>query len=236
MNIAHRTGRIIRSLTSRRTLLVWTGLLSIAIGVVLGCDARIRRVASDKVFDDPTVLPHNTVGLVLGTSQRIRGGEPNLYFAYRIDAAVALYKAGKVDRLLVSGDNGTIYYNEPWVMRKALIAAGVDSAHITLDYAGFRTLDSVVRAKAVFGQQRFTVISQRFHNERAVYIANRLGIDAIGYNARDVHKSQGFRTRVREKLARVKVFVDILFDVGPRFLGDPVNITDPQTADTLSVE
>lgn len=187
-------------------------------------DRRIRTGTAEHVFDRIEQIPHKRVGVVLGTSEKVRSGRPNLFFEHRMKAAVELYRSGKVDRLLVSGDNRTIHYNEPWAMRKALMAAGVDSTHITLDYAGFRTLDSVVRAREVFGQQSFTVISQRFHNERAVYIARRKGIDAIGYNARDVDAYRGFRTRLREKLARVKVFLDLIFGVEPRFLGESVTI------------
>jgi SanA protein len=187
-------------------------------------DRSIRTRTAEHVFDRIEQIPHKRVGVVLGTSEKVRSGRPNLFFEHRMKAAVELYRSGKVDRLLLSGDNRTIHYNEPWAMRKALIAAGVDSTHITLDYAGFRTLDSVVRAREVFGQQSFTVISQRFHNERAVYIARRKGIDAIGYNARDVDAYSGFRTRLREKLARVKVFLDLIFGVEPRFLGESVTI------------
>ncbi len=185
-------------------------------------NAHIAKRSAAYLYDDVESVPHNHVGLVLGTSDRVRSGRPNLYFAHRIAAAAELYHNCKVDRLLVSGDNATMYYNEPWVMRKALIAAGVDSSNITLDYAGFRTLDSMVRAKAVFGQQRFTVISQRFHTERAVYIARSKGIEAIGYNARDVDMQRGFKTQLREKAARIKVFIDLLFGVEPRFYGEPM--------------
>lgn len=188
------------------------------------CDRRIGKLTAQHVFDRIEQIPHNRVGVVLGTSEKVRSGRPNLFFEHRMKAAVELYRSGKVDRLLLSGDNRTIHYNEPWAMRKALIAAGVDSTHITLDYAGFRTLDSMVRAREVFGQQSFTVISQRFHNERAVYIARHKGIDAIGYNARDVDAYSGFRTKLREKLARVKVFLDLLMGVEPHFLGEPVPI------------
>lgn len=194
------------------------------IGLAWWCNAHIASRAAVHLHDDMATLPHNRVGVVLGTSEKVRGGRPNLYFQHRIEAAAALYHAGKVDRLLLSGDNGTIHYNEPWAMRKALIAAGVDSTHITLDHAGFRTLDSMVRAREVFGQQRFTVISQRFHNERAVYLARQAGIDAIGFNARDVDAHRGFRTMLREKAARVKVFWDLAVGTGPRYLGEPVPI------------
>lgn len=138
-----------------------------------------------------------------------------------------------VRHLLLSGDNGTLSYNEPREMRRALMAAGVDSARITLDFAGFRTLDSMVRAKKVFGQQRFTVISQHFHNERAVYLARRLGIEAIGFDARDPQAWWGPRAWLRERLARVKVFIDLLMGTQSRFLGEPVVLTlELSAADT----
>jgi len=199
-------------------------LTCIAGATIWWSDRRIRTTTAQYVFDRIEQIPHKRVGVVLGTSEKVRSGRPNLFFDHRMKAAVELYRSGKVDRLLLSGDNRTIHYNEPWAMRKALIAAGVDSTHITLDYAGFRTLDSMVRAREVFGQQSFTVISQRFHNERALYIARHKGIDAIGYNARDVDAYSGFRTKLREKLARVKVFLDLLMGVEPHFLGEPVPI------------
>ncbi|HOY29822.1 MAG TPA: ElyC/SanA/YdcF family protein [Flavobacteriales bacterium] len=147
-----------------------------------------------------------------------------MYFTHRMKAAAELYHAGKVQHLLLSGDNGRKGYNEPADMRRALIQAGVDSTNITLDYAGFRTFDSMVRAREVFGQDRFTVISQRFHNERAIYIAQQAGLQAIGFNAKDVTGRSGWRTALREKAARVKVFVDMALGIDPKFLGDPVEL------------
>lgn len=194
----------------------------IAILLLVTCDQVIKLRSRHYLHDSVAATPLNDVGLVLGTSDRARGGGTNLFFKYRIEAAAALYHAGKVKHLLVSGDNGTLSYNEPRQMRRALMAAGVDSAHITLDFAGFRTLDSVVRAKKVFGQQGYTVISQRFHNERAVYLARFYGIDAIGFNAADPPPRWSMRTWLRERLARVKLFIDLLVGKKPRFLGDPV--------------
>ncbi len=188
------------------------------------CDTHIRSTTQTALFDRAGDIPYNRVGVVLGTSEKGRGGGPNAYFTHRIKAAAELYHAGKVDHLLLSGDNGRRDYNEPVDMRRALIAAGVDSTDITLDYAGFRTFDSMVRAREVFGQERFTVISQRFHNERAIYIAQRSGLAVVGYNAADVTGRWGWRTRLREKAARVNVFVDLLLGVEPHFLGDPVEI------------
>jgi SanA protein len=208
--------------------LIGSGL---AIIMLLCCDLIIRRSTSGSLHDTIGSIPVNEVGLVLGTSDRARGGGTNLFFKHRIESAVALFRAGKVNHLLVSGDNGTLSYNEPRQMRRALMAAGIDSSRITLDFAGFRTLDSVVRAKEVFGQSRLTIISQRFHNERAVFIARRYGIDAIGFNAPDPPAWWGIRTWFRERLARVKVFTDLALGAKPRFLGEPIAI--PSAADLL---
>ncbi|MBL7964031.1 MAG: YdcF family protein [Flavobacteriales bacterium] len=202
-------------------------------GLVIYCDQRVSRTAAPYVFDRVEDVPHHHVGLVLGTTHRARGGRPNLYFTHRMEAATALLAGGGVDFLLLSGDNRTQQYNEPMAMRKALLAAGVDSSRIVLDHAGLRTFDSVVRAREVFGQEGFVVISQRFHNERAVYIARYLGIDAVGFNAADVDRLYSLRTLLREKMARVKLFLDLWTGVQPRFLGDPVPI--PTTVDSAIV-
>ncbi len=197
------------------------------------CDRVIRTHTAAHMYDRLAEVPVHDVGLVLGTSHRSRSGGPNPWFAHRMRAAAELYHTGRVRHLLVSGDNATVGYNEPLAMRRALQELGVDSADIVMDHAGFRTFDSVVRAREVFGQQRFTVVSQRFHNERAVYIAQRLGIPAVGYNAQDVEGMRGMRTRLREKGARVKVFLDLLLGTRPRFLGDPVPVGEaPVVLDT----
>lgn len=215
----------------RRRWLRLVGLCCLlALALLVTADQAISRGARPYLFGTADAIPANEVGLVLGTSHRARGGGGNPYFNHRIAAALELYRAGKVRHLLLSGDNGTMSYNEPREMRRALMAAGVDSARITLDFAGFRTLDSVVRAKQVFGQQRFTVISQRFHNERAVYLARHLGIEAIGFDAPDPQAWWGPRVWLRERLARVKVFLDLIMGTQPRFLGEPVPLRIEQPA------
>ena len=148
----------------------------------------------------------------------------NLFYKYRIDATVSLMNAGKIKYVVVSGDNHIEEYNEPEMMKADLMAQGIDSTKIFLDYAGFRTFDSMVRLREIFGQKSVTVISQAFHNERAIYIGSREGIASIGYNAKDVGKSFGLRVQLREKLARVKVFVDYLFGTDPHFLGPKIEI------------
>jgi SanA protein len=198
--------------------------LVIMIALVWSCDYVIRRSAEGRVYTHVDDIPHRHVGLLLGTSKYLGSGVNNRYYQYRIDAALKLWQSGKVNVFVISGDNSRKDYNEPETMRNDLIAAGVDSTRIALDYAGFRTLDSVVRVKEIFSQDSITVISQRFHNERAIYLAGKHGIDAIGFNARDVEVSSGLKNQLREKFARVKVFVDQLFGVEPKFLGPKVVI------------
>lgn len=187
-------------------------------------DKRIVSQSQPFIYADVNQLPHNKVGLLLGTSKLLRSGAPNQYFKFRIEATVALFRAKKIDCVIISGDNSRMGYNEPLDMKQQLMRAGISDSCIFLDYAGFRTFDSVVRANKIFGQTSFTVISQKFHNQRAVYVAQQLELDAVGFNAQDVSAYSGFRTQFREKLARVKVFVDFLFDKEPKFLGEPIQI------------
>ena len=196
----------------------------IAFVFVYFCNKTIMQVSKGKLYSRPDVIPFNKVGLLLGTSKYLVDGRPNLYYLFRIQAAVELYKHGKIKYIIVSGDNGTTDYNEPEDMRNDLIAQGVDASHIYLDHAGFRTFDSIVRLKRIFGQESVTIISQPFHNERAIYIASKEGIAAIGFNARDINSGAGLKVQVREKFARVKVFLDYLFGKEPKFLGEKILI------------
>lgn len=199
-------------------------LLILGIATAFVCNSVVARNAEGKCYDDISQIPHNKVGLLLGTSPWVKSGKRNVYYSNRISTTVALFNAGKIDYILVSGDNRRNDYNEPEMMKKALMAQGIPQERIVLDYAGFRTLDSVVRANKVFGQSTFTVISQKFHNERAIFLANHFGIEAIAMNARDASVYHGFKTLFREKLARVKLFVDLLVGKQPKFLGDQITI------------
>ncbi|WP_045113902.1 SanA/YdcF family protein [Microscilla marina] len=205
--------------------LIFLGIIVINIILIVFCNWRIEQKSSPDLFSKVGQIPANKVGLVLGTSKWLSDGRVNLYFKYRIEAAVALYKAKKIKYILVSGDNRFDYYNEPREMHNALVASGVPSEVIVLDYAGFRTLDSVVRSKKVFGQQAITIISQPFHNKRALFIASNYGMKAVAFNAKDVNLYMGFKTQLREKLARVKVFLDLyVTNKQPRFLGEKIEI------------
>ena len=186
--------------------------------VTIACNVQVNRKTTKALYDDLNLVPACEVGLLLGTNPYLKNGLPNKYFLYRIEAAVQLYQAKKIQYILVSGDNHRNDYNEPEEMKKALIKKGIPESSILMDYAGFRTLDSVVRAKTVFGKERFMIISQRFHNERALYLAQYNHIEAVGFNAQDVTAYYGLKTRVREYLARLKLFIDLWFEVNPKFL------------------
>ncbi|RYE25732.1 MAG: vancomycin high temperature exclusion protein [Sphingobacteriales bacterium] len=196
----------------------------IAIAATFAVDKWVKNSVQDKLYSNTALIPHNKVGLLLGTSKTLSNGNLNYYYQYRIEATVQLYKAGKIDYVLISGDNSTSDYNEPEEMRNDLMAAGIPIEKIFLDYAGFRTLDSIVRCAEVFGEHNITVISQQFHNERAVFIADRKEVHAIAFNAQDVNKYAGAKVLLREKFARVKMVLDLIFSKQPHFLGQKINI------------
>ncbi len=187
------------------------GLMAV---ILVGCDLLVGHAAKGRLYDTVEAVPHRMVGLVLGTSPfSVYNGRKNYYFDYRIKAAADLYKADKVDMLVVSGGdyrNSGNGYDEPVAMRDSLIKAGVDSACIVLDYDGTRTLNSIAKMRDVYRQASIIIISQKYHNERALYQAEYLGLDAVGFNAETPgRRSSLLRNRGREVFARVKLFVDI---------------------------
>lgn len=176
-----------------------------------------------QLFSETKDIPQTYTALVLGTSHKVMGGNENLYFKYRIEAAAQLYHAGTVTKILLSGDNGTLQYNEPREMRKALIKLNVPDSCIVLDYAGFRTYDSVVRSKEVFGQDSIIIVSQMFHLQRALFIANNKDLVAYGYIA--VDPGQSIKTHLREYPARVSAFIDCyILHTKPKYLGEKIHI------------
>lgn len=207
-------------------------LAAFGIGVAGGvylliANLTILRRHRDALFDDPAKIPPRDVALVLGASPRTTSGRPNLHFVNRIEAAARLYHAGKIRHLLVSGDNGRPDYDEPTAMKEALVARGVPAAAITCDFAGFRTLDSVVRAKNVFGLQSFTIVSQRYHNSRALEIARAHDLDAVAFCANDVPRSHSLKTELREIAARGVIVLQLYaLRSQPRFPGpaEPIRL------------
>jgi len=199
------------------------GILGIGLAgilLVVGSHWYIEKSTEAFTYDSTTAIPYNRVGLVLGTN---KGGSRGLnqFFVKRMKAAADLYKAGKVEILLVSGGNPTHQYNEAEDMKNYLMELGVPAKAIVLDFAGYRTLDSVVRCKEVFGQAKVTIISQAYHNKRALFIAKGHGLDAVAYNAASV----GRPTPYREYFARTKAVLDVfVFGTAPRYLGEPETI------------
>lgn len=176
------------------------------------------------VFDDVNQLDYCNTALLLGTSKTLKSGQENEFFKNRIEACLKLYRNNKIKYIIVSGDNRQVNYNEPLDMKNALVENGVPADLIYADYAGLRTYDSVIRSKEIFGQQKILIVSQKFHNERAVYIARLNGIEAFAYNAKDVNANKGFKTKIREYLARNKVFIDHFLGIEPKHLGPKITI------------
>jgi SanA protein len=189
--------------------------------VVIASNIWVVWSTADKVFSDYRLLPDNAVALVLGTSNKLTDGSPNPYFENRIKTAATLYKEGKVTHFLLSGDNRSRYYNEPMEMKKALIKEGVPDSVITLDYAGLRTLDSIVRSKEIFGQNKITIITQPFHCYRALFISQFYDIDAVAIQAIEPSPEAMVKVYVREYFARTKAIIDLyILRTAPRHLGE----------------
>jgi SanA protein len=198
-------------------------LITLVSVVLLVCITNLWVVQStaDKVFSHTDVLPSNNVAVVLGTSHKLVNGKPNPFFEYRIKMATALFESGKVKHLIVSGDNRTRYYNEPLEMKKALMKSGVPDSVITLDYAGLRTLDTIVRCKEIFGQDTITIITQPFHCYRALFISNYYDMNAVAVMTEDPDPDSAIRVRIREYFARAIAVLDLyVFKTSPRHLGD----------------
>ena len=189
--------------------------------LIIGGSQWIVHQASDQVYETVEALPVHDVGLVLGTSKYTRSGRTNLHFESRMDAAAALYKAGRIRHILASGDHQHEDYDETAFMREALLARGVPLEAITFDRAGLRTLDSVIRAHEVFGLERFVVISQEYHIYRAIFIGRHHGLDVSGFCAEPVPFKHSIKTELRERLARIKALIDLyILDERPKILGE----------------
>ena len=216
-----------------KTLIWLTGCLTIiSIALTLICDQIVVNNAKGKVFSDIDSIKYNKVGLLLGTTPQARIGRiTDYFFIYRINAAEQLYKAGKIEQILISGDENSLDgINETECMRDSLVARGVPASSIILDGKGFRTICSVINVNKVFGLKSFTVISQKFHNERAIYQAEHLGLNVENlqaYNAKMPKSRRAFLTTIREYFARVKMFWDILIKKEPLINNIPTQSDQP---------
>jgi SanA protein len=194
-----------------------------ALIALVAVDCYVSSFSRGKLYTSVDKIPHRKAALVLGCGKYVEG-RINLFYQKRINAAAELWAAGKVDAIIVSGDNSRKGYDEPSEMKADLVEKGVPAEYITIDYAGFRTLDSVLRAEQVFGLEKYAIVSQRFHCSRAIYLASRQGQEAIGYCAADVSGKRALKVRLREVLARTKAVVDVLFAKSPKYLGKPETV------------
>lgn len=201
----------------------------LTVATLVAIDRWVSIETQDQLyFSIDEVQPHN-VAVVLGTSKYL-GKVLNEYYLHRIDAAIDLYKQDKIDNFLLSGDNAHRSYNEPWTMKRDLLRAEVPEERIFLDYAGFRTLDSVIRAKEIFDTDNFLIISQKFHCERALFIANFHDIQAKCLAVSGPTKHSGYKVRLREVFARAKAVLDLYITrAKPKFLGpkEPIENLEP---------
>lgn len=206
----------------RKKYLWWLcGITFLILATAFAINLYIINSASGLLYDKVNEIPFRKTALVLGTSKYFSKGNMNLFYKNRMIAAAQLYHSGKVNQFILSGDNATMSYNEPHMMKKDLVALGIPDSVLFLDYAGFRTLDAVVRAKKVFGQDSVIIISQKFHTTRAVFLAQYFNLNAIGFNAQNVSFNNSPKTFIREYFARVAAFLDVkIFHTQPKFLGE----------------
>lgn len=201
-------------------------LFVICVGIILMLPWMLISFATiGMIYMNVDDVPARKYGLLLGTSPGAQNS--NLFFNTRIEAAKILYEKGKIEYIIVSGDNSTSSYNEPLYMKTELERRGVATDKIVMDYAGFRTLDSVLRAKEIFSlTDDITIISQPFHLERALFLAKFHKINAIGFGAADVSLKYGLQTYIREIGARWLAMYDTIRGTQATVLGDKVEISE----------
>lgn len=208
---------------------ILAGLFILFIVSLISSQIWIYKSTKQSIYNNISELPYNKVGLIPGCNKYVSNGIINYYYTQRINTGVQLYKMGKIDYILVSGDNAHASYDEPREMKKSLIEAGIPKNRIYSDYAGFRTLDTIIRAKEVFRLDQVTFISQNFHNQRGVFIGKNREIDVIAFNAGSGSIRYGLKTRVREIFAKFKMLLDLyILDKGPKFLGEEITIGENQ--------
>jgi len=211
---------------TKRILIFSLILLTFLIVLIFFSDAYISNFSSQYCYEKAEVIPSKKVGVVLGTAPVLANGKGNSYYRLRIDAAEKLFKGQKVEFFLISGDNSRKEYDEPTMIKQDLIKRGIPEQKIYRDYAGFRTLDSMIRAQKIFGLSEFIVISQRFHNERAIFLARSNNLNVIGFDADLPNRGNQISLQViREKFARAMALIDVfILNKQPKFLGEKIEI------------
>ncbi len=212
---------------SRYRRAIWLSLAAfvLLIAFILAANFWVIRRTRDGIITRAAALPQNDVTMILGTSRTVRGHWVNPFFEGRMNAAAELYREGKTRHFLVSGDNGHEGYDEPTWMRDALVTRGVPASAITMDFAGFRTRDSMARAKAVFGLQRFTIVTDDFHEPRAIFLARSYGLDVVGYPSASIPFERSKMTRARELISRTVACLEVyVLHTKARYYGPKVEI------------
>lgn len=198
-------------------------LVIIATGLVLGVDMLVLHTGGSALTSEDALDSTFDCALVLGASVNA-DGEPSPMLRDRLDKGIELYQNGQVNKLLFSGDNGQTEYNEVEAMKRYALEKGVEKKDIFLDHAGFSTYESVYRAKAIFNVESAVIVTQQYHEYRALYIAKKLGLYAVGVPCEPVeYKGQSYRD-FREILARDKDFAKCIFKPEPTYLGDVIDI------------
>ena len=192
------------------------------VAVIVVCNILVVSAASGKTYDTMESIPHNRYGLLLATSPITQNGTRNNMFHFRVDAAESLLKAGKIDYLIASGGNYADTErngcDEPAAIRDSLISRGIDPQRIITDYDGTRTQNSIIKAKEGYGLDSVTIISQEYHNGRALYLADKYGLEAVAFNAKPTpRRSTRLKNNIREWFARVKLFIDLSTDNQPTY-------------------
>lgn len=186
------------------------GVLAFALAVVLA-NRWVINSTDSFLYKDTSLLPDNEVGLVLGCSPFVSSGKANPQFHGRMQAAADLYRLGKVKRLILSGANPDSRYNEPKKMREALLELGVPTEAMVLDFAGDSTYESITRSRVVFDLSSVTVVTQKYHAYRALFLARKTGLRAVAYQAPiDGVPGPGFRHPPREVFARLLAVLDVM--------------------------
>jgi len=208
----------------RIAFFIISGALLLIIFLLIILEVVIAQQTAPFLYSSSLKIPFNRVGLILGTARYLSNKRPNPYFFRRIDAAVELFKQKKVELFVVSGDNRTLHYNEPLAMKKELVRRGVPAEKIYFDFGGLSTYDSILRMKSVFQLKSFTIISQKFQNQRAVFIARHNELTVVAFNAPDIVLTKGLKTFIRERAARLKMLFDLLLQRKVQIPGPPEKI------------
>ncbi|QYS87770.1 YdcF family protein [Flavobacterium oreochromis] len=199
-------------------------ILITLIGIIssIGVNSYVKKVTNSLIYNSSKNLPTTSAGIIFGAG--IKGDKPSKYLKDRLDAGIRLYRSKKINKILLSGDNGREEYDELTVMKTYCYQHGVDTTKIYLDYAGFDTYSTMSRAKTIFKINQAILISQKYHLNRAIFIGNKLGVKSVGYSA-DNGQYKGYNyARFREYFSRLKAFIDVLRNRKPKFLGTQIPI------------